>query len=384
MKTASTLKYLILACDGGGIRGLITALLLQDISNNHPDFLKQTYLFAGTSTGGIISLALACNVSADELVKLYKDDGKQIFTQSTCMSGSPSFDKAAINLPTGDLSAESWWDFILTHINEIFCTWYSNTGLRKAIEEKLGAAASATLKSLVPPAPANPQYVLVNTMQLCNSSNSSNVWEQLQLTNLPNISDNDSEDTLVIDAAMSTSAAPIYFPPHSHPTYGYCADGGLFANNPGTIALTTLIESGVALENIWMLSLSTGNTLNCYPPSIIDSVGTGSCGPLFWFWPESQPDPAKAGQPYTPSVPLMEAFFDGTSQIDAYQCTQLLRSTPPSPIRFKRANVPLSKPIALDDYSADAIKAMEDSTNNYLQTSAEWADIKTWITNNFG
>jgi patatin-like phospholipase/acyl hydrolase len=87
-------KYLILACDGGGIRDLITALLLQQLSNEYPDFLKQTYLYAGTSTGGIISLALACNVSADNLVTLYSDGG-QIFTKSACISGSPSVDKAA-------------------------------------------------------------------------------------------------------------------------------------------------------------------------------------------------------------------------------------------------------------------------------------------------
>jgi hypothetical protein len=367
-------KYLILACDGGGIRGLITALLLQQLGKEYPDFLKQTYLYAGTSTGGIISLALACNVSADDLVTLYGTDGAQIFTPSACISGSAPIDKAAITPPAPGASSESWWEFILEHLAEIICAWYTNTGLKSAIETKLGSSATATLNSLVPPPPAN-QYVLVNTLQLCNSSN---VWTPLQLTNLPNISGNDSGNSLVIDAAMSTSAAPMYFPPYNHPTYGYCADGGLFANNPGTIALTTLIESGIALQDIWMLSLSTGNTLDCYPASIINMVGAGNFGPLFWFWPVSQPYPAVTGQPYTPSLPLMAAFFDATAEIDASQCAQLLGA------QFQRARVPLSQPIALDDYSPASITAMTNSTDNYMQTSAEWAGIESWIETNFG
>ena len=51
---------LIVSCDGGGIRGLIVALLLQQLNSEYPDFLGRTYLHAGTSTGGIISLAMAC------------------------------------------------------------------------------------------------------------------------------------------------------------------------------------------------------------------------------------------------------------------------------------------------------------------------------------
>ena len=63
-------KHLILSCDGGGIRGLIPALLLQQLPSS---FLGQVYLLAGTSTGGIISLALACNVTVDDIVDVRRD-----------------------------------------------------------------------------------------------------------------------------------------------------------------------------------------------------------------------------------------------------------------------------------------------------------------------
>lgn len=363
----SSSKYLILACDGGGIRGLITALLIQDLFKNFPTLLNQVYLLAGTSTGGIVSLALACGVSADQLVNLYRTQGKQIFTPSTCLQTVQAA-KSSISTatPAAGTTDTSWWEYIWEHLEELICAWYTNTGLKSAIQTQLGSNASLPLNKLS-------QYVLVNTFQL---SNSKNVWTPLQLTNLPNIKNNDSGTTAVIDAAMSSSAAPMYFPPYQHPTYGYCADGGVFANNPGTIALTTLIESGVQLENIWMLSLSTGNTLNCYPASIINLVGPQDFGPLFWFFPTSQPIQAVAGQPYTPALPLMSAFFDGTSEMDAYQCGQLLG------MRYQRATVNLTQPIALNDYSPATITAMTNSTNSYIASSA-WTTIVSWLNTNF-
>ena len=48
--------YRILSCDGGGIRGVITAKLLQALD---PSVIKNIDLFAGTSTGSIIALGRA-------------------------------------------------------------------------------------------------------------------------------------------------------------------------------------------------------------------------------------------------------------------------------------------------------------------------------------
>jgi hypothetical protein len=160
--------------------------------------------------------------------------------------------------------------------------------------------------------------------------------------------------------------------------YGFCADGGLFANNPGGAALTTLIESGVPLDSIWMLSLGTGNTQNCYPASLINAPGASSFGAIYWMWPVSQPQTPVAGQPYTPSFPLMDAVFDATAQMDVYYCSRLL------PGRYQRANVPLSQPVPLDDFSPTAIASMLDSTSTYIQQSSEWAAIRAWIGANFG
>ena len=71
--------YFIISCDGGGIRGLITAMLLEDLDVKCSGFLKKVDLFAGTSTGGIIALGLAAGIPTSKIRQLYENDGGQIF-----------------------------------------------------------------------------------------------------------------------------------------------------------------------------------------------------------------------------------------------------------------------------------------------------------------
>src|SRR5712692_3209774 len=55
--------YHILSLDGGGIRGLLTAILLERLEAAVPGFLSKIDLYAGTSTGGILALGLAYGVT---------------------------------------------------------------------------------------------------------------------------------------------------------------------------------------------------------------------------------------------------------------------------------------------------------------------------------
>ena len=68
-------KCFIVSCDGGGIRGIVTTLLLQDIQTKVPNFLDRVDIFAGTSTGAIIALGLARGVPIHTLVNLYQSPG---------------------------------------------------------------------------------------------------------------------------------------------------------------------------------------------------------------------------------------------------------------------------------------------------------------------
>src|SRR5262245_47478400 len=76
------MSYLVLTFDGGGIRGVLTARLLERLVADQPDLLEKTQLLAGTSTGGIIALGLAFGLSPARLVTLYRENGSAIFDAS--------------------------------------------------------------------------------------------------------------------------------------------------------------------------------------------------------------------------------------------------------------------------------------------------------------
>ena len=75
----------ILSIDGGGIRGLIPALLLAEIEKNCGQISQLFDFFAGTSTGGILTLLLnrPNPLPAEQISKIYQgDDAKKIFKKN--------------------------------------------------------------------------------------------------------------------------------------------------------------------------------------------------------------------------------------------------------------------------------------------------------------
>src|SRR5215203_4839619 len=72
-------NYFILVGIGEAFRGLITALLFEDLEVNCPGFLSQVALFAGTSTGGIIALGLAAGIPIRKIRSIYESKAAQIF-----------------------------------------------------------------------------------------------------------------------------------------------------------------------------------------------------------------------------------------------------------------------------------------------------------------
>ena len=75
----------VLAIDGGGIRGLIPALVLAELERRAGRQVFELFdLIAGTSTGGILACALCAPeaLPAAELVALYEEEGPEIFDRS--------------------------------------------------------------------------------------------------------------------------------------------------------------------------------------------------------------------------------------------------------------------------------------------------------------
>lgn len=74
----------ILQVDGGGIRGIIPAVILAYLEEKCGKPLCQCFdLITGTSTGAIIGGGIAAGVSASEIKDLYINKGKALFTSRT-------------------------------------------------------------------------------------------------------------------------------------------------------------------------------------------------------------------------------------------------------------------------------------------------------------
>ena len=81
----------VLSIDGGGIRGIIPARVLDKIEEKTKRSIARNFdLIVGTSTGGILALGLSKQgnggnqeeYSAQDLASIYADRGKEIFPRS--------------------------------------------------------------------------------------------------------------------------------------------------------------------------------------------------------------------------------------------------------------------------------------------------------------
>src|ERR1700746_563428 len=106
----------ILSIDGGGIRGIIPARLLQFIEESIGEPASNLFhLIAGTSPGGILGYGLVKGKSAREIAELYADRGGEIFHRSlwdkvTTIDGlsNPDYDPTPLETILGDELGDTW------------------------------------------------------------------------------------------------------------------------------------------------------------------------------------------------------------------------------------------------------------------------------------
>jgi uncharacterized protein len=193
----------VLAIDGGGIRGLIPALVLADIERRTGRRMGELVdLIAGTSTGAIIACALARPdpMPAQRIAELYEIEGPRIFDRSLRKR--------------------------ITSVGGVVDERYDSAGLVDALTRWLGPGR---LADLAPP-------VLLTAYDI----------ERRRAVFLG------TSDVTMIDAAHASSAAPSYFEP-ARVDGATLVDGGVFATNPAVCAYA---QVGGQLD--LLVSLGTG------------------------------------------------------------------------------------------------------------------------------
>lgn len=359
-------KTFILTFDGGGIRGYITVNALANLlSSSDGNFLPNVTLSAGTSTGSFIALGLAAGIPISTIQGVYQQNNAQlIFTPNPNSSGArTSAALTELRDRAGSLGLGGIWNDILKYFAELTKASYTNTGLASVASNFLGGDnGPLTLGSLKP--------VLLNTLQLDDSG----AWTPQTITNWGSQTYN---NMYAYEAGMCSGAAPIYFPPFSpssQASLGYCADGGLFANNPSMSAITAAVQQQNALSDIYVLSFDTGTTSDGMSAEAITNWGGPlSMGPVEWLFPAS----LTAGDTTTPKFPLLSALMDSSSAAITAQAASLLGAN------YYRVTVPLPTPVALDDTTDAAYTTMNDALTAWQQ-SANFNNAVSWLKQNVG
>lgn len=242
----------ILAIDGGGIRGVIPAYILQTLE---AQLGKQIYecfdIIAGTSTGGIITMGLTTPTSsrgtpytASEILNFYLTEEKDLFVDQS----SGDFEEAKYYATKG--------------------TGSTATGIEPWLQSKFTptmtlAQAQQQLKALGKPIPKQ-------VLATCYTMNgAAGVAIAPYLFNWVDAANSPTDNYYVWEAARATSAAPTYFPlarigtgaPNgSGARSRWAVDGGVTANNPALYALGWAARLNLfnGLNNVLVVSLGTG------------------------------------------------------------------------------------------------------------------------------
>jgi patatin-like phospholipase/acyl hydrolase len=211
----------LLAIDGGGIRGIYAAHVLERIQEEfNLEFCRDFDLIAGTSTGSIIAAALAYDIPLAKVTNLYREQGQIIFKPRRWSLKGAIFPR------------------------------YASDPLRDALEDVFQDATLSDAKTKL----VIPATDIGNGGVHVFKSNYDEGFVR-------------DRNVKVVDAVLASCSAPSYFAPARVGPY-QLSDGGLWANNPSLVAVTeALSRLGAERSQIRLLSVGTGIGKNYYPLS---------------------------------------------------------------------------------------------------------------------
>lgn len=260
----------ILSLDGGGVKGIIEAVLLAEIERRTNKRIAELFdLIAGTSVGGIIALGLVKpnsenqpEFSAQDSVKLFEFDSGEIFSQTFFQKYIP---------------------FITLLENK-----YTEHGIETVLRRFLGnTILSSALTNII-----ITSYDIERRAPYFFKSHK--------------VGQEDHWDFYMRDVARATSAVPTFFTPahivpiQSNLTYTL-VDGGVFANNPAMCAYAEARSMFPDADNMLLVSLGNGGQVRPYYYKDVKYWGVAQ-------WTQ----------------PLLDVIFDGVIDTVDYQLRHLL------------------------------------------------------------
>ena len=218
--TSPARRYRILALDGGGVKGAYTASVLSTLETLTGKSISQHFdLITGTSTGGIIAVAVGLGIPLSNILELYVSKGPEIFP-----------------------SPKRWWlGSVGSLLRHCLRPKHSQEVLRRAIADVIGERSFGESQNrLVIPA----FNAVSGDIQLFKTAHTPAYRMDC---NRP-----------AIEVALATAAAPTYFQAFTDAEGRSFVDGGIWANCPVMVGIAEAVGVlGWPLDAIDVLSIGT-------------------------------------------------------------------------------------------------------------------------------
>lgn len=306
------MTYKILCIDGGGIKGVFALQLLQQLQEDAKvKLLNHVDCLAGTSTGALIVSSFSAGFKPKDLIRFYQLLGSRAFPYGKNYEhGGAKYDPSKLKK-------------ILT---KLFAKYPTLADVKRDI--------------------------IIPTCSLCHKQQKK--W-------YPEVFDNfdreKAKEYSLVDVALRSSAAPIYYP-----SYQNYVDGGIFALNPSLVAFSSAIDpkkGNQKIEDVRLLSIGTGVN----PVAIHEEVD----------W-----DEVRWMKPYhtLSQHPLFSLMTEVGSLVPEYPLQQMLKGN------YQRVNGFLPSPIEIDDATRvpTLIKAAKNVPHLYPD---QWRQTVEWVKENF-
>jgi patatin-like phospholipase/acyl hydrolase len=316
----------VLSIDGGGIRGIIPAIVLSYIERGTGKRICQLFdLIAGTSTGGILALGLTKpdphsptqpHYRAEDLIKIYEDKGPTIFSRNIWHKLHSTWNLTDEKYP-------------FLGIEEVLTDYFGDTLLSQALTE-----------------------VVIPSYEI--ETRDCFFFKRKKAREKPQVN-----DFLMRQVARATSAAPTYFEPcrianGDDKSYWALIDGGVFANNPAMCGFAEALAIYGPEPDYLVVSLGTGQLTR--PLSYEEAKDWGLAG-----WAQN----------------IISVIFDGVQDTVDYQLRQLLPSTGGLTRRYYRFQVKLDRGNDdMDDASQTNLFVLRKKANDLvLEQSAALGNL---------
>jgi uncharacterized protein len=318
----------ILSIDGGGIRGIIPAMVVKELLG----VLKAQDVFhiiTGTSTGGIIACGLAkpTPIDVNDIVDLYVKHGGEIFKKG-----------------------------ILDKFHFLHGAEYQPNALENYLGSKFSQVWLSDIQNVELLVPSYAIGLPDDTQSLPMFFRS---W-QARGRSLGSGATKEEYDFQLQSVCRATSAAPTYLPPaviRNRAAQSFTMiDGGVFANNPTLCAIVEAHRLYHA-EMFLVVSIGTG-----HQATRVNTAKAMGWGDLEW------------------APQLINIFMDGNSQTTHVEMDHLL-----GPKAHYRFNIPLSSTLpdgttvdaAMDDASPANIAALQTLAQELIQKEAiRFAEVR--------